>query len=107
MLRIIRYINSQYSYVDVPLCGAVTLTDDKSSVNGYPWIDVDSTFASMIIEEASDINYKGDNIVCTLSSLTTLGTWKDGDVVWVNDSSSLQLTCYVRRGSSWYKVAMS
>lgn len=102
MLRIVRCIENQYSYVDVPICGATLLTDDGKYVNGYKWVNpFISTFA--LLTDVLDITYKGDNVECLIESLPILGNWQNGDIVWCESDDSQ--ICYTKRGSSWYQVS--
>ncbi len=100
MLRIIRNIDGVYSSVCVPLCGALELTDDRVSVNGYQWVEHNHLL--LVVEEGvTDMIYKDKNIECTLAALPVLGTWRTGDVAWIGSSV---LTRYERKNGQWYKT---
>ncbi len=100
MLKVVRLLDGVHSSVCIPLCGAAVLTDDGSNINGYPWVEF-SSLLKIDPQEVSSLNYKGDNVECTMSERPISGTWVDGDVVWVG---SLTLVRYERRGIYWYKV---
>jgi hypothetical protein len=87
MLRLYRgpSTGSYTEYVDVPMMGGGTMYDDGVAVNGYPWLsrtagamDTLNNMGAYSIEGT----YADPVIVRASSPIPTVGTWRQGDIVY-------------------------
>ena len=89
MLRIIRktYNNgtlTAHDVVTVPVCGARFLHDNSISVEGHPWMPVNSRNSGFVQKPYNDIEqmqFCDGNLSCRTSVLPTMGTWESGDTI--------------------------